>query len=131
MLENLSITQTLALLIGLYFISGGIALLSDRPIMFGLMRTLAEQPLTAYLAGIMAFAIGGTILAVHWSWDGVLASVVTAVGVVALLEGVALLAARKWFTGVVDRLMGAGLYGPVTGVAIIIGGAAMIYGALA
>ncbi len=113
------VTQILAALIGLYFICGGIAILNDRKVMTGMMQSLAEQPLLGYLGGVLAFAIGGTILAVHSLWTGWLASFVTLVGWVALAEGVLLIAARERFLSIVSKVNLDGRFGTIMSFAII------------
>ena len=100
----MAVTNILAALIGLYFICGGIAILRDRKVMAGMMQSLADQPMLSYISGVMAFAIGGTILAVHSLWTGWLAGFVTLVGWVALAEGVLLIAAREPFLRFVSKL---------------------------
>ena len=125
------ITQILAALIGLYFICGGIAILNDRKAMSGMMQSLADQPLLGYLGGIMAFAIGGTILAVHSLWTGWLAGFVTLVGWVALAEGVLLIAAREPFLRVVSKLKLDNRFGTVLSLGIIaLGGVLLVVSVL-
>lgn len=113
----MAITNVLAALIGLYFIFGGIAILTDRKAMTGMMQSLMDQPVLAYFGGVLAFAIGGTILAVHSSWDGWLAGFITLVGWISLIEGALLIAARQPFLQLVSKLNFDGRLGTVFGVA--------------
>jgi hypothetical protein len=123
----MAVTNILAALIGLYFICGGIAILSDRKAMAGMMQSLSDQPVLGYLGGVMAFAIGGTILAVHSLWTGWLASFVTLVGWVALAEGVLLIAARERFLKIVSKVNLDNSFGTVMSLGIIaLGGALLI-----
>ena len=123
-------TNILAALIGLYFICGGIAIFSDRKVMAGMMQSLNEQPMLAYLGGVMAFAIGGTILAVHSLWTGWLAGFVTLVGWVALAEGVLLIAARERFLSIVSKLNVDNRFGTVLSLGIIALGGVLLAASL-
>ena len=123
----MAVTQILAALIGLYFICGGIAILRDRKVMSGMMQSLIEQPLLGYFGGVIAFAIGGTILAVHSLWTGWLAGFVTLVGWVALAEGVLLIAAREPFLRVLSKLKLENRFGTAMSLGIIaLGGVLLV-----
>ncbi len=112
----MAVTNVLAALIGLYFICGGIAMFSDRKAMTGMMQALIEQPVLGYFGGVMAFAIGGTILAVHSLWDGWLTGFITLVGWISLIEGALLIAFRQPFLQLVSKLNFEGHLGTGFGV---------------
>ncbi len=103
-MDALNTTQILAALIGLYFLAAGVGLLVDRNNAAELMKELTAQPMFGFLGGIIAFAIGGAIVGVHNNWNGILSGFVSLVGWVSLLEGVLMLACRKWFLGLFTRL---------------------------
>ncbi len=126
----MAVTNILAALIGLYFICGGIAILRDRKVMAGMMQSLADQPMLSYISGVMAFAIGGTILAVHSLWTGWLAGFVTLVGWVALAEGVLLIAAREPFLRFVSKLKLDNRFGTVLSLGIIALGGVLVVASL-
>ncbi|MGB5214483.1 MAG: hypothetical protein WBN88_12665 [Anderseniella sp.] len=126
----MAVTNILAALIGLYFICGGIAILRDRKVMAGMMQSLADQPMLSYISGVMAFAIGGTILAVHSLWTGWLAGFVTLVGWVALAEGVLLIAAREPFLRFVSKLKLDNRFGTVLSLGIIALGGVLVAASL-
>jgi hypothetical protein len=126
----MAVTNILAALIGLYFICGGIAILRDRKVMAGMMQSLADQPMLSYISGVMAFAIGGTILAVHSLWTGWLAGFVTLVGWVALAEGVLLIAAREPFLRFVSKLKLDNRFGTVLSLGIIVLGGVLVVASL-
>lgn len=92
-------TSTFASLIGLYFVAAGIGLLIDRDLPRRVIAELRDQAVLGFLGGIVAFVVGGTIVAVHNDWSGWLAGFVSLVGWAALAEGVLILAFRKWFLG--------------------------------
>ena len=92
MLAVMTTTHTLAALIGLYFVAGGVGLLVDRNNASKLMRELTAQPMFGYLGGLIAFAIGGAIVGVHNNWNSLLSGFVSLVGWLSLLEGVLMLA---------------------------------------
>lgn len=97
-------TNTLAALIGLYFLAAGVGLFAERNNATQLMRELVAQPMFGFLGGIIAFIIGGAIVGVHNNWSSLLSGFVSLVGWAALLEGVLMLACRKWFLGIFARL---------------------------
>lgn len=100
----MDITNTLASLIGLYFVAAGAGLLVDRNAIPTLLSEMKDQAFLGYIAGILAFAIGGTIVAIHNDWSGLIAGFVSLFGWIALIEGVLMLAARKWFLGMILRV---------------------------
>ena len=57
-----------------------------------------------FLGVIIAFVIGGAIVGVHNNWNSLLAGFVALLGWASLLEGVLMLACRKWFLGLFARL---------------------------
>ena len=97
-------TETLAALIGLYFLAAGVGLLGNRYDITKMFDHLKSQPMLGYLGGLLAFAIGGALVAVHNDWSGWLAAFVSLVGWVALAEGVLMLAIPGWYLGLFDGL---------------------------
>ena len=92
-------TGTLASLIGLYFVAAGTGLLVDRDFCAKVIAELRDQTVLGFIGGIVTFVIGGTIVAIHNDWSGLLAGFVSLVGWFALAEGVLILAFRRWFLG--------------------------------
>jgi hypothetical protein len=87
------LTLWLAQAIGLYMIASGILLLTRPERLAALVGELEASPLLAFLSGFAAFAVGVAILIPHHvTYDG-LALVVTALAVVACIEGLVLIAA--------------------------------------
>ena len=92
-------TDTLASLIGLYFVAAGVGLLVDREFCTKVIVELRDQTVLGFIGGVLTFVIGGTIVAIHNDWSGLLSGFVSLVGWFALAEGVLILAFRKWFLG--------------------------------
>ena len=120
-------TQILASLIGVYFIAAGTGLLVDRNSMKEMFDELKTQRMLGYLAGVVAFSIGGGIVAIHNDWSGLLAGFVSLVGWMALVEGALLLAFRERFLAVFDGwwlskgfLTGMGVATLIAGLALVI-----------
>jgi hypothetical protein len=85
-------------------LAAGVGLLAERDNATQLMRELVAQPMWGFLGGIIAFIIDGAIVSVHNNWNSLLSGFVSLVGWAALLEGVLMLACRKWFLGLFARL---------------------------
>lgn len=97
MFSALTTTELLAAFIGLYFVAAGVGLILDRDSYAKMVTALVDQPVWGYFGGLFAFIIGSAIIAVHNDWTSVLSGFVSAIGWIALIEGVLILAARKWF----------------------------------
>ncbi len=131
MFETLTTTQTLAGLIGLYFLAAGIGLLLDRDGVMKMSEALFMQPIFGYLGGVMAFAIGGAIVAVHNDWSGFLAGFVSLVGWIALAEGVLMLACRKLFLGLFLPMAQSVGFVKAMGLGTIVAGLVLLWAGLA
>ena len=124
MLDHMTMTQVLAALIGLYFLSAGTGLLVERDKISTMFTELSTQPMLGYLGGLIAFAIGGAMVAAHNDWSGLLSGFVSLIGWVALAEGVLMLACRRWFLGLFDRVTLS------TGFVTAIGAATLLFGVM-
>jgi len=130
MFESLSHTQSLAALIGLYFLAAGVGLLRDRDALIQMFQELKTQPMLGYLGAVLAFAIGGAIVAVHNDWSTWLSSFVSLVGWISLVEGTLLLAARTWFLEKVEGMATSDRFVKVMSVATLAVGAVLMWCAL-
>ncbi len=124
MIDGLSVTQILAVLLGLYFMSAGVGLITKREIINGMIEALLESPMLAYLGGVVVFAIGGAMVSVHNQWDGLLQGFVSFVGWAALVEGILLLACSQWFLGIFKD------WRISPGFATVLGGFTAVFGGL-
>lgn len=131
MFESMTVTHILAALLGLYFIAAGIGFLRDRSVVATMFQGLKTQPMLGYLGGLIAFSIGGAMVAVHNDWSTWLASFVSLVGWAALIEGVLLLAVRDWFMGLFDGLLTSDSLLKGLGLATVAAGAVLVWCAVA
>ena len=99
----MDMTNTIASLIGLYFVAAGVGLLVDRSFFAKAITELLDQPMLGYIGGILTFVVGGTIVGVHNNWSNLLSGFVSLFGWIALVEGVLILAFRRWFLGLFTR----------------------------
>ena len=100
----MTLTETLAALIGLYFSAAGIGLLVDRDNLSKVMNELIEQTMLGYFGGILAFIVGGAIVSLHNDWSTLLSGFVSLVGWISLAEGVLILAFRRQFLGIFSKI---------------------------
>ncbi len=131
MIETLSVTQILAVFLGLYMVAAGIGFLTGRGSYATLIDELRDNTALGYVTGAFVFALGAAMVAVHNLWTGPLAIVVSLVGWGALIEGVLMLAIRRTFLGLVKVVP----FTPATmvpyGIAAIVFGAVLLYAGLA
>lgn len=104
MLATYTLTQTLALLLAIYMAAAGIGLLTDSKGFAGVMDEFKTSIGLTYIAAIVAFALGGTIVAIHNLWGAPLEIIVTVIGWAALIEGVLMLALRRLFFTLVGAM---------------------------
>ncbi len=124
MIETLSVTQILAVFIGLYMVAAGIGFLTGRGSYASLIDELRDNTALGYVTGAFVFALGAAMVAVHNLWTGPLAIVVSLVGWGALIEGVLMLAIRRTFLGLVKVV-------PLTPATLVpCGIAAVVFGAV-
>ena len=84
---------------------------------------LQDPVVLGYLGGILAFAIGGTIVAIQNDWSSLVAGFVSLIGWISLLEGALLLAFRKRFLAFFDGwMLSTGFVTGMGAVTIFVGG---------
>jgi hypothetical protein len=131
MIETLSVTQILAVFIGLYMVAAGIGFLTGRGSYATLIDELRDNTALGYVTGAFVFALGAAMVAVHNLWTGPLAIVVSLVGWGALIEGILMLAIRRRFLGLVKVVP----FTPATmvpyGITAIVLGVVLLYAGLA
>jgi hypothetical protein len=130
MIETLSITQILAVFIGLYLVAAGIGLLTDRNAYATVIHDLRENGTLGYVTSVFVFVLGAAIVAVHNEWTSPLSIVVSLIGWGALLEGVLMLAIRRPFLNVVGVVPFTAATALPFGITIIVFGAVLLYAGL-
>jgi uncharacterized protein YjeT (DUF2065 family) len=131
MAASIGVTNTIAALYGLYLVAAGIGLARDPGLANRIMRVLLDEPAISYLTGILALALGGTIVAVHNQWTGVVPVIVSLLGWAVLLEGVLMLAMPGAFIRFFARLNFTDAFVRAASLAAILCGAILLYVALA
>ena len=130
MLATMTITEVLALFIGLYCVAAGIGLVTDWKAFKTLMDELNDYALPGFLTGIFTFTLGALIITLHNDWSNVLGFIVSLMGWGALIEGLLILAFRRKFVSVFSSFpMTAKTLIPYGGFAIFLG-LFLIYGAI-
>lgn len=129
-MDTFTNTQVLAFLLGLYFLAASMNLLTDGPATMGMIKELIAQPALGFLSGIAAFSIGGAIIATHYDWSSLLSSFITLVGWIAVAEGFLLIACRKWFLGIFEKINFSTGIIKIFGIAILIIGILLIWASI-
>ena len=130
MVETLSVTQVLAVFIGLYMVAAGIGLVTDRDAYATLIDDLRENTALGYVTGAFVFVLGAAMVAVHNLWTGPLAIVVSLFSWGALIEGVLMLAVRRRFLGLVNVVPFTGATAMPFGIIAIVIGLVLLYAGL-
>ena len=86
------LTLRLAEAIGLYLILVGISGLAAPQRWRGAMEELERSPALSFIAGLVAFFVGITIVTIHRTFADPLGAIVTIVGYIALIKGALLIA---------------------------------------
>ena len=127
----MTLTQTLAVLIGVYMVAGGIALLREGKAYASVISEFRTNTALGYLAGVITFAIGGALVALHNDWSTTLSSVITFVGWAALIEGILLIAFREPFMRIFEKITFSGPVVTGFGAGTLAFGAGLLYCGLA
>ena len=130
MVETLSVTQILAVFIGLYMVAAGVGLLTDKNAYATVIDDLRENPTLGYVTSVLVFVLGAAIVSVHNLWTDPLAVAVSLVGWGALVEGVLMLAIRRPFLSLVGVIPFTAATVVPFGIAIIVFGGVLLYAGL-
>jgi hypothetical protein len=120
-------TLLLARIIGVYMVIGGAAVLADRRRIMLAVVALTKERFAQLMAGVFALFVGLIIINIHTDWSSLPAAVISLMGWLALLKGIAYLLLpastmekmmqsfmdRKWFMidGLLVIVIGAYLAG--------------------
>ncbi len=104
MLASLTLTQIFGIFLGLYMLAAGIGLLTDSKGFAGMIDEFKRNRTLTYLASILAFAIGATVITLHDIWGTPLEIIVSLIGWAALVEGFLMLAFARPFFAVIGAV---------------------------
>ncbi len=131
MIETFSVTQILAVFIGLYWVAAGVGLLNSHKNFATMIEEYRENTALGYLAGAFTFALGAAMVAVHNIWTGPLAIVVSLLAWSTLIKGALLLAFRRPYLDLMKGLSFTEATVTPYGIAIIVLGAILAIAGLA
>jgi hypothetical protein len=97
MIESLTVTQLLAVFVGLYLVAAGIGLLSERDSYSKMLAEFQDNTALGFITGAFVLALGAAMVAIHNLWTSPLAILVSVIAWWTLLKGVFLLAIRQRF----------------------------------
>jgi hypothetical protein len=95
MTTAIPLTLHLLVLIGLYELTAGIAGLTGRIDWQAMTDEFMRSPSLSFVTGFVVFALGGVMIMNHHHWTDPLAIIVSAVGWIALVEGILMMLAAK------------------------------------
>jgi len=126
MATNADISAWIALFIGLYALAAGVGELRNANTWWAMLKELERSPALRFVCGLVALALGATIYLVNpWVPGDWLSIAVSAVGGIAVAEGLLLIASGERFLHFSRAMLGRA--GHIwAGVAVLIGGAAIL-----
>ena len=95
MTTAIPLTLHLLVLIGVYELAAGIAGLTGRVDWLKMLDEFERSPALTFVTGFATFAIGAAINLGHHHWTDPLAIIVSAIGWIALIEGVVIMVCPK------------------------------------
>jgi hypothetical protein len=123
-----SITLWLSVLLGAYFLAGGMAALMRGGLWSEMIADFERSPGLVMISGAIAFAIGSLIVSVHNQWTSPAAVIVSATGWMALAEGLSLIAVPQLWLRLARPMM---RYARAWGVVMLVLGAFLLSSAIA
>ena len=104
MFQSMALNDYLAFALGLYLLAAAVGLGFDREGAKAMIGGFYDQPALAYLGGVMAFTMGVVLLRLHHDWSTLQNGLISLVAWGGLIEGVFLLAARRFYLGLFKRM---------------------------
>lgn len=99
------LTLHLAILIGLYDLTAGLAGFTGSINWIAMLDEFEESPALTFVTGLMTFVIGGVLILVHNSWTDPLAMIVSFISWVVLVEGLLIMVMPQPLFGFSRRLI--------------------------
>ena len=123
MTTAIPLTLHLLVLIGLYELTAGLAGLTRRIDWQAMTDEFERSTALSFVTGFMVFAIGGVMIMNHHHWTDLLAIVVSAVGWIALVEGIVMMLFAKplliFFRPLIRQQRGVSLFAAAFGIILI------------
>ena len=124
MTTAIPLTLHLLMLIGLYELAAGIAGLTGRVDWRAMTDEFVRSPSLSFVTGFMVFAIGGVMIMNHHHWTDLLAILVSAVGWIALVEGILMMIASRplliFFRPLIGSQRAVSLFAALVGIILIV-----------
>jgi hypothetical protein len=106
MTTAIPLTLHLLVLIGLYELAAGVAGFTGSISWPAIIDEFGRSPALTFITGFMVFILGGVVILVHCIWTDPLAIIVSAIGWIAAVEGLVLMAAPRPLLAFSRRLVG-------------------------
>ena len=129
-MDGLSLTDYLALMIGLYLVAAGVGLFVEKEGYNQILDRFRDDAALGYIAGIMAFGFGVVLVRLHNQWGSPTECLVSFMGWAALIEGVLMLACRQAFMNFFARFNFSGRFIMAIGFACLLLGGVLISSAV-
>lgn len=123
----MDITLFLAQIMGVYFLVVGVGALLNPARMKRAIQEARRSYLLPYFDGAIALVVGLLVVLSHNLWDGLLETLVSLIGWVAVIEGVLMmLLPQKTISAILEKFLGAQIT-RLTGVVAIVLGFYFVY----
>jgi len=114
-------------ILSILYIAVGVGILVNPDFYRRLFDDFIEHASVLYLGGIMALAIGYLILAFHNTWTADLSVIITIIGWIALLKGVAIIVQPKLMIALSKAMVQKECLLKIQGIAVIVIGLAFSF----
>jgi hypothetical protein len=106
MTTAIPLTLHLLVLIGLYELAAGVAGFTGSISWQAIIDESDRSPALTFITGFMVYALGGVVILFHCIWTDPLAIIVSAIGWIAAVEGLLLMAVPRPLLALSRRLVG-------------------------
>lgn len=113
--------------LSIMYIAAGVGILVNPDFYKRLFEDFFERPSVLYIGGVMALVIGYLILAFHNMWTKDLSVIITIIGWIALIKGIAILVQPKLMVALSKAIIKKEGLLKVAGIAVIIIGLAFSF----
>jgi hypothetical protein len=124
MTTAIPLTLQLLILIGGYELAAGLAGFTGRISFKAMIDEFERSPSLTFMTGFIVYIIGGILVMAHSHWTDLLAIIVSAVGWIALIEGLMIMVWPKplldFSRPFVERQRGVSLFAMLLGIVLIL-----------